>query len=375
MFSVENVGPIRKAEVEFGDFTVIVGQQATGKSIFLQLYKLVQDSGVIKKVLKDFGYSFQEWKDFLSIYFGEGMESVWKQNSSVIYKNKAFDENSFKNSREGFQKNFYIPAQRVIAMENGWLKPFTTFESSYPYVMREFSEDIRFEMEQPGSSTIFPINNRINKDLRSVIDKNIFYSSSLLIDKIGNRKTVILKISEDTRISIGSWSTGQREFTPLLLGLFHLLPPSKVTQKDRIETVIIEEPEAGLHPAAIIDVILLLMELLKRGYQVILSTHSPTVLDIIWAINEIKKHKTPPQTFLNLFNVSKTQFLIDLASKCINKTFKVFYFHHEDSLTDVFDISDLDPGSEDDKISGWGGLSSFSGRIADVVGSLYQDEE
>ena len=32
------------------------------------------------------------------------------------------------------------------------------------------------------------------------------------------------------------------------------------------------------------------------------------------------------------------------------------------------DISVLDPGSDDDAISGWGGLSGFSGRIADIVG-------
>jgi hypothetical protein len=375
MFSVQNVGPIQKAEVNFGDLTVLVGQQATGKSIFLQLYKLAEDKGCIKKILKDFGYSFQTWNEFLSIYFGEGMENIWKNESSVILNGKEFTEKVFTNSKDSQQKNFYIPAQRVIAMENGWLKPFTNLENSYPYVMREFSEDIRFEMEQPGSATIFPMNNKINKDLRNIIDKNIYYGSILSIDKIGNRKNVVLNIVGDIKISIGSWSTGQREFTPLLLGLFYLLPPSKVAKKDKINTIIIEEPEAGLHPAAIIDVVFIIMELLKRGYKVVLSTHAPIILDTIWAINEIKKNKSTPELFLKVFNAEKTPFLIELAKKCLEKKFKVYFFHRENSLTNVFDISELDPGHEDEKISGWGGLSGFSGRIADVVGSLYQDKE
>lgn len=35
-----NVGPIQEANIEFGDLTILVGPQATGKSIFLQFLKL-----------------------------------------------------------------------------------------------------------------------------------------------------------------------------------------------------------------------------------------------------------------------------------------------------------------------------------------------
>jgi predicted ATPase len=44
--NVGNFGPIKSADVEFGDLTVLVGPQATGKSIFLQLLKLLVDAGV-----------------------------------------------------------------------------------------------------------------------------------------------------------------------------------------------------------------------------------------------------------------------------------------------------------------------------------------
>jgi predicted ATPase len=48
---LNNIGQIKKAKVTFGDLTVLVGNQATGKSLFLQMYKLTQDIGFIKNEL------------------------------------------------------------------------------------------------------------------------------------------------------------------------------------------------------------------------------------------------------------------------------------------------------------------------------------
>jgi predicted ATP-dependent endonuclease of OLD family len=44
---VLNAGQIKDAKIEFGDLTVLVGPQATGKSIFLQLFKLLIDTGAV----------------------------------------------------------------------------------------------------------------------------------------------------------------------------------------------------------------------------------------------------------------------------------------------------------------------------------------
>lgn len=52
--SVRQFGPIKEGCVEFGDLTLLVGPQATGKSLFLQLLKLVIDAGGIKAELKRF---------------------------------------------------------------------------------------------------------------------------------------------------------------------------------------------------------------------------------------------------------------------------------------------------------------------------------
>jgi len=44
---LKNVGQIEDADIEFGDLTVLVGPQATGKSIFLQFLRLLLDTGYV----------------------------------------------------------------------------------------------------------------------------------------------------------------------------------------------------------------------------------------------------------------------------------------------------------------------------------------
>jgi hypothetical protein len=164
---------------------------------------------------------------------------------------------------------------------------------------------------------------------------------------------------------------------PLLLGLYYLAPSSKVPQKGKIETVIIEELEMGLHPEAITGVMLAMMELLKRGYRVILSTHSLHVVEIVWAIEEIRKagvnQNYKLKAFNKLFNIDNFSADIKkIAENCLDKIYKVFYFkpEEENGLVTSRDITSLDPLVDDPVISGWGGLSEFSSNIVDVVSSL-----
>ena len=87
---VNNLGQIKKAAIEFGDLTVLVGPQATGKSIFLQLLNLLVDQRFIRSEMKRAGI---EWgKDlgrFFDVFFGEGMRQLWNpQQTSVIANGK-----------------------------------------------------------------------------------------------------------------------------------------------------------------------------------------------------------------------------------------------------------------------------------------------
>ena len=47
----------------------------------------------------------------------------------------------------------------------------------------------------------------------------------------------------------------------------------------------------GLHPRAISVVVLMVFELMKRGYRVCLSTHSPQVLEAVWVLRHLKARR------------------------------------------------------------------------------------
>jgi hypothetical protein len=104
--------------------------------------------------------------------------------------------------------------------------------------------------------------------------------------------------------------------------------------------------------------------LLWRGYRVCLSTHSPHVLDVVWALQVLRSHGGAEEDVLDLFNLRPDSSTKSLARTALSKDMQVHYFQRNGT---VVDISTLDPGAEDGTIAGWGGLSEFSGHVGDIV--------
>jgi len=380
--SVSNLAQIQDCTVEFGDLTLIVGPQASGKSIFLQLLKLLVDRNQIFETLEQHAYSWES-KDFsrlLDLYFGESMSGIWKDNTKVTWNNKIQTRTSILN-RQGtrdtskIEKMFYIPAQRVVAMSQGWPRPFNSFDAGDPYILKSFSETLRVLMELEFSNgngknnDIFPGPGKISADLRNQIDSSIFHGASVNLDKKSLRKRFLLKVG-DHELPYMTWSAGQKEFMPLLLSLYHLIPSGNSTKKENIDWVIIEEPEMGLHPQAIQTVMLLALQLIQRGYKVVISTHSPVLLEMAWAINHIKNLEGGANDMFDLFDLKKNASMREIFNSAIEKEFKTWYFEREQEGIHIRDISSLDPGSDNPDIANWGGLSAFSGRAAEVVSKL-----
>ncbi len=371
---IENLAQIKKAEIEIADITIFTGAQATGKSIVLQLLKLIEDADDIAKEIKRYGYDWDhEWSKFLELYFGEGMSHIWNENTKVIVDGnlKKFDKDLYKKGKPRKETLFLIPAQRVLTLKGGWPRNFGDYESTDPYVVKEFSENIRRLMEAgigKGEAPLFPQEGRMRAIFRKKLDQSIFNGASVKLDKSGFRKRIVLDVKGAT-LPYMVWSAGQREFMPLLLGLYWLMPSSRTTKRDNIDIVVIEEAEMGLHPKAISSLVFLFLELIFRGYKVILSTHSPVILDVIWAILEIKDNNADPRLLMELFDLPKDTGIKELCEVIIkNKNFKSYYFDKgSDGKVIVKDISTLDPGAEDPNIAGWGGLTEFSGKAGTIV--------
>ncbi|MBX3746902.1 MAG: AAA family ATPase [Verrucomicrobiae bacterium] len=367
---VENFGPIRCADVHFGNLTAFVGPQATGKSILLQLLKLLVDARHVKSELRRAGI---DWEDklalFLDVYFGEGMHGLWKNGRTSI----EFNENSInlpdliqRTKASRGESMFFVPAQRVLTLRDGWPQAFTHYDAGVPFTVREFSEELRLLMSKFGTSgDLFPVPRRLKEEFRDLIQQHIFPGFNLKVDTQRAQKRLVLAAGKNS-LPFMVWSAGQREFVPLLLGLYYLLTPAGASRRRGVDWAIIEELEMGLHPRAIGVVVLMLFELAARGYRVCVSTHSPQVLDAIWALKHLVKARARPESLLKVFDAPATQSMMQIAERIMKKIeARVYYFERESAQTR--DISNLNPSSDEAAEAGWGGLSEFSGRANEVV--------
>ena len=371
----KNIGPVRKADIKFGDLTVFVGPQATGKSILLQLLKLVIDRPSIHKTMQRFGLAQRGYSSvFFDLYFGEGMNSIWSKSASRLRlenSEKRTDLATF--SRPGRSKNpesmFYIPAQRVMSLRDGLTRPFTDYRAGDPFVLRDFSEKLHgiVQNEFGLDEDVFPRPQRIAAALRQPIEEHIFGRFGLRTDTSAHQGRLVLSRGKDRTLPYLVWSAGQREFVPLLLGLYWLSPASRVPRRGSLRWVVIEEPEMGLHPNGIGAVINLVMGLRLRGYRVCLSTHSPHVLDILWALRFFQENEGQARDVLKLLGLASNPKTKDLANTALESELRTYYFARDGA---VRDISNLDPGSNDLAEGGWGGLTEFSGRVGDVVADV-----
>ena len=367
-----SLGQITEADISFGDLTVFVGEQASGKSILLQLVKLILDAGDITQTLEKHGFDWQKKvENFLFLYFGEGMQTIWnKEKTKVIVDKVDFTPRKALSKRKKDENLFLIPAHRVVTLKDGWPRAFTDYATGDPYVVKEFSEQLRLLMEAglvSGEGAIFPQEGRMNKTLCDLIGKSIFGEAEVKLDRSGLRKRIVLEV-EGTQLPFMTWSTGQREFTPLLLGLYWLMPSGRARKKDNVNWVVIEEPEMGLHSKAISALLVVFLELLRRGYKVIVSTHSAQILELVWAIRLIAQSKNAPARLRQLLDLKPNVFSKNLAETVLNgKIFKTYYFSRQDKTVNVKDISTLDAEDPDEAVSDWGGLTLFSTKSADVV--------
>lgn len=199
-----------------------------------------------------------------------------------------------------------------------------------------------------------------------MLERDVFSKFSLKVDKVHSQKRLVLGEGKgNDSLPYMVWSAGQREFVPLLLGLYWLMPPTKVSRRGKIEWVVLEELEMGLHPRAISVVLMMVFELVTRGYRVVLSTHSPQVLDAMWALKHLRENQANPEALLDVFNAPKTAGMLKLAEVMMSKIQRTHYFDRTNGTTK--DISALDPFAEEEGEAGWGGLSEFSARANDAV--------
>ena len=374
--TVKEFGPIQEVNAELGDLTVLIGAQASGKSLFLQMFKLIKDRVAILKSLENYGFVVNnKLENLLNRYLGEGLSSMWTEKSEFILNDKVYTRECFERLPEGnpADKVFYIPAQRILSIADGRPKYFMEFSENDPFVLRKFSDTLRLLVQNGlgDSGVLFPLPNRLKSTIKRMYNKAIFHGGKIVFDEKGGQRKIAMDV-ENMHLPLMTWSAGQKEFMPLLMAFYCLSgPPQRVVNRKQYQYIILEEPEMGLHPLAIQTIILQMIELIHAGYKVVVSTHSPILLEFVWAYNYLKNipEKKRVGALCEVFGIQSSKknnlnFLNDIFEKDI----KTYYFSRNTSgKVEAKDISSLDVYSEDVAINEWGGLTQFSSKANEVV--------
>jgi len=308
------------------------------------------------------------------------MSGAWSEDRTVVtLDGKPVTPKTWTKGlkRSGQGKVFFIPAHRALLLAEGWPAPFLKLNADTPVVARLFSQNLYHRFSGRQAASLFPVERILKEQYRDLIDQAVFHGGRVELEKTGLRYRLRLKFSEKVQLPFMTWTAGQREFTPLLLGLYHVLPPRKVKKRAEVDWVVIEEPEMGLHPQAIAMVMLLVLDLLWRGYKVVMSTHSPLVLDIVWAIRRIAEHRARSQLLFDAFGLDRSPALRTVMDNALRSDYRVYFFKLDASTRRVttHDISTLDPGAADEGEANWGGLTGFSSRFGEAVRASVNEAE
>ncbi len=380
---VKNFGPIKNANVEFGDMTILIGAQASGKSLFLQLLKLLIDRKHVVSTMNRYNYVVaKNPENILNFFFGEGLSRIWKEESQIFVDKEILTRSSLlgKVQDEVKESLFYIPAQRIVSIADGRPKNFMEYDASTPFVLRQFSEMLRlfFQYGLNGNNVVFPLNNRLKGAMKKSLQDTIFHQGKVIVDETSGQKKMRLSVGE-MNIPFMAWSAGQKEFMPLLMAFYCLSGPlQNVVDRNQYKYVVLEEPEMGLHPRAILSILLQTIELMQNGYQVILSTHSSVLLEFAWAFNIIRNCdatvEQKERMLMQLFDVEQFDAIHNMMRGVFEKKIKTYYFSNNNSGVYSSDISDLDVSSADVNMADWGGLSHFAAKASEIVSRVMTGE-
>ena len=377
--NINNFGPIREARLEMGDLTVLIGAQASGKSLCLQLMKLLLDKRFIAATMDKYNYVIAKNPDnILNFYFGEGLSGLWRADTQISDGENNYKKSGLigKGNPDAKETLFYIPAQRIISIADGRPKSFMEFDPSTPFVLRQFSETLRmfFQYGLNGSKVVFPLGYRLKSGVKRSFQGSIFHNGKVTIDDSSGQKKMRLAVG-DLSIPFMAWSAGQKEFMPLLMAFYCLSgPPQNVIDRSQYRYVVLEEPEMGLHPQAIQSVLLQTIELVQNGYKVILSTHSQVLLEFAWAFNVIKDsdaNKEQKEKMLqHVFGVERFESIGTMLDGFFDKSIRTYYFADKGNGVTAVDVSSLDVASDNKDIADWGGLSQFSDKTSEIVSQV-----
>ena len=317
--SVENFGPIAKANIDLRPLTVFVGPSNTGKTYFATLvYALhsifVGSSHTPEPIKKNISHrlsshhdaaelAFKRYFDVASISDLERFGGSNSDSLEVLLNLSDMDRDGWRfrlqsgdgkvtlnekrmgistrhpNPERNSEKCHYLPATRSGLLQSyrilaGSLMDLTLRSDNAPSEIPTLSA---VTVDFMRHLTFYEENGKPVPEIQGIADA---LESGVLAGKIivttsqgGYPKYNYCPEGSEQEVSLTRTAAMVSELAPLVLYLRGLVKPG--------DTLIIEEPEAHLHPGTQADMAVILARLVRAGVKVIITTHSDWLLEEI----------------------------------------------------------------------------------------------
>jgi len=287
---IENFGPIDgKFEMSLDQkLTILIGEQATGKSTIARAayFSMLNECNEVLDIIGQPNSSLDQHVEAVQRYFNRNYSYgtiTYNTNKCVLTYNA---ENSntvisapevIRSSKTGGEYPMYIPAGRSIIP-----LLFESYAAAKNITVDPFLEDFLLLLDNLRKDFTKPFAEVLKKSLDITAIQHTEDVKSTVVDLIenilkgqyrcenGNEKIIT---KNNVSIPITSASSGQQECLYILIALMFVFCDIKGF------TVIIEEPEAHLYPAAQKLFMELIALIANNTYsRFIITTHSPYIL-------------------------------------------------------------------------------------------------
>lgn len=163
----------------------------------------------------------------------------------------------------------------------------------------------------------------------------------LQFDTSGLQKELFFQANENVKLEMPIVSSMVKELAPLVLCLRYLVKPN--------EWLIIDEPEMNLHPAVQVELIEFLAMLVNAGLHILITTHSPYIVDHIANLIQAAKNDNK-EDIKELFYLKQTAAFIPqeqvsvylfedgTAKNVVNEDGIIDWYTFDEVSSDISDI-------------------------------------
>jgi len=289
---LKNIGMIKEANVKLDGLTVIAGENDTGKSTLGRAYyyevknslesnmkevpiknnKNQNKDGMLMGAILGFGLGLLTDTNPLAGAVIGGLGGAIKDNNEPI-SNRSIEE-----SRNVFEENIVLNLNKGEKLVNAIMieTPYSFNMANYikttqllanqrglNYMLGDHIIDLILQMSQTPNVDKSDMYNKIT----NIIDGSLFYNEQ-------RGDFFYHKDSIDKELGMNSTATGIKMF-----GFLQVLLLNGTIQEGTV--LVLDEPEVHLHPKWQLKYAELIIELVKHGVKVLVTSHSPYMIEAL----------------------------------------------------------------------------------------------